>query len=247
MATRVSPGNSDAEFLRTIAVCHHIAGEKHLPEQWPRAPLHHSTRHVQGSPDNAPMTNNDPKPRTRLSDETWAEAREDYLAGVSTGVIAERYGLTDRSVRRRAAQEGWRREARPRQRYRNLGDRIDNEIEALPELTDILDVNNQDMHDLLFLPDGVNMCRFAFRRAAEAAALDSPNEAAAWMRLVHLTVRVRTQIDVDVRPFSRADYLRAGMLRSVGDHLETNPFGLGTESDMSGKSAEIHGGPDSDG
>lgn len=177
--------------------------------------------------------------------DTRDRVRQDYVAGVSTAVIAERYGLTDRTVRRWAARHGWQRTPRPRLQVRQ--ERLESELEAFPELSDVIDVNGQDTHDLLFLPDATKLCRFAFRRAAEAAAMDSPNEAAAWMRLVHLTDRVAARIDVDVRPFSRADYMRAGILRSMAEHLEEEPLDLGTESEMSGMSAENHGGPDSHG
>jgi hypothetical protein len=36
-------------------------------------------------------------------------ARDDFTSGVSAPVVAERYGISERSVRRRAALEGWRR------------------------------------------------------------------------------------------------------------------------------------------
>ena len=54
------------------------------------------------------MTQN-PTP-LRHGPDVWTAVRADYLAGVSAPVLAERYTVSERSVRRRAAAEGWRRE-----------------------------------------------------------------------------------------------------------------------------------------
>ena len=43
----------------------------------------------------------------KIDENVWAAARRSYLDGCSTPVIAERHGLNERAVRRRAAEEGW--------------------------------------------------------------------------------------------------------------------------------------------
>lgn len=50
-----------------------------------------------------------PKPVSRTPAEIWSVARADYLSGESAPVVAERHGLSLRSLRRRASLEGWRR------------------------------------------------------------------------------------------------------------------------------------------
>lgn len=46
--------------------------------------------------------------RTFHSRETWALARDDYLAGLSGPNVCRRYGLKERTLRQRATREGWR-------------------------------------------------------------------------------------------------------------------------------------------
>jgi hypothetical protein len=41
--------------------------------------------------------------------ETWQAAREDYAAGVPAAEVAERHGLGQSNVYKRAQEEGWRR------------------------------------------------------------------------------------------------------------------------------------------
>jgi hypothetical protein len=43
------------------------------------------------------------------SDETWAKARADYLAGDSGRAVCERYDLGESAFNKRAREEGWRR------------------------------------------------------------------------------------------------------------------------------------------
>ncbi|MGV8930347.1 MAG: hypothetical protein ACOH1E_11400, partial [Brevundimonas sp.] len=59
------------------------------------------------------MTHTPLPPHTHRSSETWEAIRRDYVAGASTPVLGERYGLTARSIRRRAALEVWRRDDEP--------------------------------------------------------------------------------------------------------------------------------------
>lgn len=194
------------------------------------------------------MTDAPLPPCTRRSPETWAAVREDYEAGASTPVIGERYGLDARSVRRRAAREAWRRADPGPRRFDPLRTRIEADMERLPELAEICDIREEDQRKLLLLPDAQALCRYAFRRAAESAALDGPAESAAWLRVVRLAVAVSCRIDADVRPFGPGDYMRASMIAAIRAEREGSGDGeLGTESDMSAESAENDGGPDSSG
>ena len=43
------------------------------------------------------------------TDETWAEAREDYLTGFTAEEVCRRHEIGLSALRRRARREGWRR------------------------------------------------------------------------------------------------------------------------------------------
>ncbi len=193
------------------------------------------------------MTNSPMPPHTRRSPEIWESARRDYSAGASTAVIGERYGVDARSVRRRAMLERWRRDDQPASGFDAVRSRIESDLAAFPELDDVSQVAGEDLRNLLLLPDAAGLCRYAFRRAAESAALDGPNEAAAWLRVVRLAEMVRSRIDVDVRPYSPADYLRASMIGSIIGSRDPDSAEYVAESDMSAMSPEILGGADSGG
>lgn len=151
----------------------------------------------------------------------WTRARDDYLDGVSAPVVAERYGLSERTLRRRAAAEGWRRTDRPTVGLDqpppwNRGSLSREEaIEAFPELAEVEQAISNDRFLLLFDPDQKHLRRFAFRRAAEAAALSRPAEAVVWMRLVQSLERTGERIDVEARPFLEQDYFRAAYLNRL--------------------------------
>lgn len=125
------------------------------------------------------------------SPDLWARARGDYLSGISAPVVAERYGLSERTLRRRAASEGWRRTDRtvigtedtPPWNQGCLS--REEAIERFPELAEVEQARTNDLFELLFDPDPAHLRRFAFRHAAEAAALSRPAEAVVWMRLFH--------------------------------------------------------------
>lgn len=193
------------------------------------------------------MTQTPMPPYTRRSPETWEAAGRDYIAGASAAVIGERYGLSARSIRRRAALEGWRRDDDPAPAFDANRRRMETDLETFPQLADVNQITGEDLRNLLLLPDAAGLCRYAFRRAAECAALDGPNEAAAWLRVVRLTERVSSRIDVDVRPHSPADYLRASMIGSITGRREPDPAEFVEESDVSAMSPEISGGADSGG
>lgn len=45
--------------------------------------------------------------RRHHSEETWAQARRDYLAGFTASVVAERYDMTVDAIRKRASKQKW--------------------------------------------------------------------------------------------------------------------------------------------
>lgn len=169
------------------------------------------------------MTDTD-RPSIRLTPEAWAQAREDYAAGAGTAVIAERYGVTDRSVRRRAALEGWRRPpfmpsriGGPPPPWMAAPRTKEQEIEVQPALEEVDDAEVSARFGLLFNPEPHTLRRFAFRQAAENAAMDRPQQALAWMRLVQSAERCDSRLIGDSNAFREVDHIRAAYLSQLND------------------------------
>ena len=158
-------------------------------------------------------------PHTRRSAEIWEAARRDYVAGTPAAVVAERYGLAVRTVRRRALAQNWLREDTPGLSHR-LRDRLRSDLRERPELAAIEDLNGEDAFQLLFVPSAAALGDFAFRKAAETAALGGPAEAAAWLRVARLAGQVGDRHDVRRDPFSPADWARARMMEPPAGHDE---------------------------
>ncbi len=163
------------------------------------------------------------------SADLWARARTDYLAGESAPVVAERYGLALRTLRRRAAVEGWRRADQPVPELDdpppwNRGSLTREEaIQVFPELAEVEQAICSDRFLLLFDPDQRHLRRFAFRQAAECAALSRPAEAVVWMRLVQSLERTGDRIESESRPFREQDYLRAAYLTRINEEIGSDP------------------------
>lgn len=167
--------------------------------------------------------------------EIWSRARSDYLAGDSAPVIAERYGLSERSVRRRASAEGWRRcdvevELNPAPGWSRSPPQTRSDfIAENPEYQEIADARDADAFVLLFNPQPSDLRRHAFRRAAEGAAMNRPAEAAAWLRVM----RLMDACDPNEHPydalFTPDDHLRAAMLRAMA---AGPPFDPDAEDDV---------------
>ncbi len=204
-------------------------------------------QHRPGPGDNRAMTRSPMPPHTHRSPEIWEAIRRDYVAGASTAVLGERYGLAARSIRRKAALDLWRRDDEPASASDALRHRMESDQATWPELADVSHVANEDLRSLLLLPSAHGLCRYAFRRAAECAALDGPNEAVAWLRVVRLADLIDSRTNVDAQPNSRADYLRASMIRQINRNGTADADDFDEESDMSAMSHEIHSGPDSGG
>ena len=159
----------------------------------------------------------------RLTPEAWAAAREDYIAGVSAAVVAERYGTTERNVRRRAAMEGWRRcdfmpgRMAPPPPWIAGPTSKDEEMEVDPALAEVDEAETVSRFALLFNPNARSMRQFAFRQAAENAAVDRPQQAMAWMRLVQMVNATDCRLETDSSGFRDIDHIRAAYLHRLNE------------------------------
>lgn len=92
------------------------------------------------------------------SEETWNDARDDYLAGFSAEEVCRRYDIGLSALRRRARVEAWRR-----------ADHVD------PEVADDLSI----FEDI----ESVDLVEMAWSRLAAAVARGQGGEASRWMRI----------------------------------------------------------------
>ena len=163
----------------------------------------------------------------------WTAARADYLAGHSAPVVAERYGLSERTVRRRAADEGWRRADRPPPDERDFFGRGSlsraEMIERFPELAEVEAAEFSERFNLLIEPDQTSLRRFAFKQAAEAAAMSRPAEALVWMRLAQTLERAGDRIDREAGRFREQDHIRAAYLREADNSRRLRDPGPGED------------------
>ena len=190
---------------------------------------------------------NEPHPSfARQPPEVWARARSDYLSGASAALVAERHGLSERNVRRRAAMEGWRRSDAGKAAIAGDWPHVDrpwwtrarldpdDAIDTMPELKEVAADRAHRNMDLLFHPDPQTLGRFAFQKAAEAAAMNGPSEALAWLRLIQVLERTGDRIRDDNESFSSADYLRAEYIRRLDEADERITDPETTPSDIEG-------------
>ena len=141
----------------------------------------------------------------------WPDARADYLAGESAGLVAARLGVSYRTLQRRAAREGWRRIDHKRS-ARFAGDKakLDQaEFEPDSPLGLFVTATEYEVGELLLDPAPTRYIRFAFRRSAEAAVRGRPTEALSWARLVAVLDKVAPGVSDTARAFNSADYMRA--------------------------------------
>lgn len=104
-------------------------------------------------------------------DEVWEQVREDYLAGWSAPACCRRHGVGLSTLRKRAAEEGWRRTDQPWTRPNGL-DRDDEGL-ALEEQFD---------GDLDQIPLG-ELSLVAFQRMMRAVLHGNAMEALRWRRV----------------------------------------------------------------
>lgn len=151
----------------------------------------------------------------------WSCIRRDFLAGEPASLLAERYAISERTIRRRAAIHGWRRRDRDSDAGSTAGLRarsIDEVIADHPTLKPIAEINTEDMANLLLTPDPHLLRRFAFKRAAEEAAQDRPAGCLAWMRIVQAMDRSGERITREDWHFSTADRIRASFLEAAENY-----------------------------
>ena len=113
----------------------------------------------------------------RASEQTWADARADYLAGDPAEAVSARHGVGLSTLRARAAAEGWRRVDQPDPEPVDL----DAEIEA-------------------GLPDYADMARHALVRMNRAVMRGRGPEAAGWMRLHMRLLELARGADLSAPP-----------------------------------------------
>lgn len=116
----------------------------------------------------------------------WDDIRAAYEDGDTSRILAERHGVGERTVRRRAAAEEWVRRA-PR------GFVLGDPHGPMGALDFCVKQRREETDDLLLAPSPEGLLAYAFRRATEAAALGRPAEAGGWLRLVD---QVRRNLDV---------------------------------------------------
>lgn len=188
----------------------------------------------------------------------WELIHADYVAGCSATVLAERYGLSERTVRRRAARDGWRYD-RPehlqglrtgpadesfRRLTRSLAGEPPSADEALddsPDLELFTAAHDHEIAQLLLRPAPERLSRFAFRRAAECAAEGKPAEAGAWMRLVTSVSRTEGWMRNAGRPFAHADWLRAGYAADLRAHAGIDPEADANDFEAADGEAHLRG------
>lgn len=161
-----------------------------------------------------PSPEPDPQPHPAPLD-VWALARRDYLAGDTAPIVAERYGLSERTLQRRAAGEKWRRSDVKAPPFACQSASLNRMVRHFKELVD--SPHMQPVHtarqtakiELLMAPDSIALRLFAFRQAAECAAMDLPGQAIQWMRLVQQLDRSGDRVDREDATFPEADHLRA--------------------------------------
>jgi hypothetical protein len=102
------------------------------------------------------------------TDETWAEARADYLSGFTAEEVCRRHDIGLSALRQRARREGWRRA---------------DQADPLTAEDDL------DVFDDVEAPDLVDM---AWRRLAAAVARGRAADAARWQR-IHADLLSRAQ------------------------------------------------------
>lgn len=135
--------------------------------------------------------------RRNLAEMSWAGARADYLAGDTAEVVCERYDLAESTLRRRAANEGWRRVDQPAPSP-EPGLQYDDDTPVEPAV----------------------LAEQALARVRRAVARGRSGEAGSWMRLYEKLARLAAgQPSSPAAPARPADPSGAviALARSVGE------------------------------
>lgn len=136
----------------------------------------------------------------------WEQAREDFLAGEPAVIVGARLQVSERTVQRRAAQEGWRRSDHAR---RVVTPPLDPTLSIHGPLDELMLASEVERRELLDHPDPRRSIRFAYMRANEAAMRGRPSEALSWARLIEVLDRVQQPVRLACGLASDADFLRA--------------------------------------
>ncbi|MFC5344273.1 hypothetical protein ACETK8_00210 [Brevundimonas staleyi] len=149
--------------------------------------------------------------------EIWLKIRDAYRAGATAPVLAERYGISLRTLRRRIAQFEWRRQddvlERRRAAARAVGD----------EMLEVMSDEGAEEFGLLFEPRPHILRRFAFRKASEEAAMGRPQQSLAWIRVLERMDRCGDRAEAEGELFRDVDHLRAAYLRRLDALGDTPP------------------------
>lgn len=155
----------------------------------------------------------------------WLRIRRDFQSGDAAAVVAERYGVSERSVQRHAAAGGWRRQDQRRDpgrdpaRERLVRRGVVPDFSLPPggdtELEKARLAHEKDLFTLLVDPQPAELRRYAFKQACEAAAMRRPAEAASWMRLVVLSQRTGRTLEQEAGPFRDTDHILAAFLEAT--------------------------------
>lgn len=150
----------------------------------------------------------------------WRLVRRDFQSGDAAAVVAERYGVSERSVQRHAAAGGWRRQDQRRDpaRERLVRRGVVPDFSLPPgdtELEKARLAHEKDLFTLLVDPQPAELRRYAFKQACEAAAMRRPAEAASWMRLVVLSQRTGRTLEQEAGPFRDTDHILAAFLEAT--------------------------------
>lgn len=196
------------------------------------------------------------RPYRQADEAVWEAARADYEAGSSAPVVAERHGLGERTVRRRASAEGWRRPVRSgagpdglAQLYARVAAGLarpdvsaDDECELDPDLDAMVQDHAFEVGRLLLEPTPERLSRFAFRRAAECAARGAAAETAAWLRVCNAIDRSEKSLERTARPVNLGDYMRAHLCREL-EHASEDRFGPDPEPEGEGRAEDDRAPP----
>lgn len=145
----------------------------------------------------------DPDPNQAV----WDQAREAFLGGATAAEVANQIGVSERSLQRRAAREGWRRKDQPLRSLPNLPPPDPDDPDD--PLNQFMAVTHRGRTEMLIDPTLEAYVSFAFRRSAEAAALGRMSEALGWARLFTTLQRGSALLPVPDQGGTTPDMLRA--------------------------------------
>jgi len=128
------------------------------------------------------------------TDETWAEARNDYLTGFTAEEVCRRHDIGLSALRQRARREGWRR-------------------------NDQADPSPEDDFDVFDDLEPSELIEMAWRRLAAAIARGRGTDAARWQR-IHADLHASAQTEAEAR---QDDSRREAHQQTLEPRLQSAP------------------------